>query len=184
MNLDVYYVIGKPGHLTFDFFNRFSLFSEKHSLLKIPRLFTTNTELLGLDNIYVIDERDFRLRESLGIYCLTWQKGEHCFGICAEGAQWAHNGLSVVIPGSLNEAIRVFPGLNVVLLHYMDTQKVFEHNPLLESDSARLDCVETAHGVCCPYLLSFMQEEGLETACDLLLDFINYQQNNLLEKVG
>ena len=185
MNLDVFYVIGKPGHLTYEFFNRLSLFSEKQSLLKIPRLFTTNTELLGLDNIFVIDDRDFQLRESLGIYCLTWHKGEHWYGICAEGLQWAHNGYSVVMPGSLsnlNEAIRAFPGLNVVLLHYLDTQKVFEQNPILESDSARLDCVETAHGVCCPFLLSFMKEEGLENACDLLLEFIHYQQNNMLEK--
>jgi len=187
MNAEMYYVIGKPAYLKYDFFNHLSVASEKHSFLRIPRLFTTDEQMEGLDNTYVIDERDFLLRDSLGIYCLTWKKGDHHFGICAEGAQWVQNGYSVVMHGSLiniNQTLKVFPEMNVILLRSIDDDEAPIGNRLLESEGAHLDWVDSANGVCCPYILSFSEGAGIQSASELLTDFIGYNHNSVLDKVS
>ena len=187
MNAEMYYVIGKPAYLKYDFFHYLSVASETHSYLRIPRLFTTDEQFESLDNTYIIDERDFNLRDSLGIYCLTWKKGGHYFGICAEGAQWVHNGYSVVMNGSfanVSQALKVFPEMNVILLRSVGDEDTSIGNRLLESDGARLDWVDSANGVCCPYILSFSEGAGIQSASQLLTEFIGYNHNSVLDKVG
>lgn len=185
VNGEIYYVVGRPAYIKYEFFNALSAATEDHNFLRIPRLFTTCPTISESSHAFIIDERDFELRDSMGIYGLSWETNGHKFGICAEGSQWVQNGYSVVINGSLhnlNQAMKVWPELNVVLLRMEDQLESAVDNILIESDQARLDWVDSISGICCPYILSISEESGVEDASRLLLDFINYSRNSMLEK--
>ncbi len=157
MNGEIYYVVGKPAHLKHEFFNQLWQVSRDDSSLKIPRLYTTNPELQEVDNIQYIDKCDFELRDTIGIYCLTWAKAGYHYGVCGEGVQWAQNGHTVVINGSLlnlDQAMKSFPEINVVLLR-LDTQdELPSSNSVMEVGDARIDWVDSVNGLYCPYVLT------------------------------
>lgn len=187
MNGEIYYVVGRPAYLKYEFFNALSAVAEKQSFLRIPRLFTTCPTIRESEHAFKIDERDFDLRDSMGIYSLSWETNGFKFGICAEGSQWIQNGHSVVINGSLhnlNQAMKLWPELNVVLLRLEDQLESAVDNILIESDQARLDWVDSASGICCPYILSITDDSGVDDASQLLLDFIRYSRNSMLEKTA
>lgn len=187
MKAEIYYVIGKPASLKHEFFNKLHAVSQDEDFLRIPRLFTTDPTLQTLDNIYYIDERDFELRHSMGIYCLNWEKSGYKYGVCGEGAQWVQNGYSVVVNGSLHnldQALRTFPELNVVLLRQEGEDELIVGNTLIESDVARLDWVNSVNGICCPYVLSIVEADAVTRASQLLLELIEYNRGAQFDKAG
>lgn len=187
MQSEIYYVIGKPACLKHEFFNRLWQASQDVEFIKIPRLFTTNPALMDLDNIFHIDERDFELRDSMGIYCLSWKKADHFYGICGEGAQWAQNGYSVVINGSLHnleQALKVFPEINVVMLRMESVDELATSNLLIEADDAHLEWVPSLNGISCPYVLNLLDQGATTTASQLLVELLEYNRRSVLEKAG
>lgn len=185
MQGEIYYIVGNPAHLKSEFFNLFNRASQDIEILRIPRLFTTDQALVEMENVYYVDERDFELRNSMGIYCLTWKKAEHSYGVCGEGAQWAQNGYSVVINGSLHnveKALKIFPSANVVMLRLEDESKALSTNTLLEVENASLTWVNSANRVDCPYILNLYHQEAMNDAVELLIEFITYNRQAMLDK--
>ena len=186
MYSDVYYLIGKPSDLKYQFIDQLLETSQHKSIVKIPRVFTTNQALDGQANIHHVEKRDFDMRHSMGIYCLDWIKNDEKYGLCAEGVQWAQNGYAVIMNGSLlnlKDALKAFPDMNVVFIREDSRMNIESCNTLLESDHARIDWVDTVNGIHCPYVLNLFQTDELESAAQLFLQFVESNYSMSLEKV-
>ena len=188
MNAELFCLVGKPNRLKQEFVSQLKEKLTYEPSIIVPEVYTTDEAVAEGDNYKHLDERDFNLRASMGMYSLGWEKNAHQFGISADIIQRLNTGVDVVVNGSLHnleQATRLFPNINTVIIKKQgcgsrsDFSKINEHQYLIaENEDVKLewsDADDMGH----PYILTLMSEDDIEKAIEMLLSLISYERNYL-----
>jgi len=187
-NGELYYLIGKPNQLKHELLHSLNRLTKNERSIVIPKTITTNVQLKDDDNYSYVEESDFVLRKSIGLYCLDWEKMESSFGISGEVQQLLNKGMNVFVNGSLlniENAMKLFPTINVVMIRNESTNSDSDYDgfPLIESENARLEWVRQANGVYCPFVLTIINKYELDEVASLLVNFTLFNHSQLAKAV-
>ncbi len=149
----------------------------------VPDIFTTDEVVAGGENYLYLDICDFKLRQSVGMYCLSWERNGHHYGVVAEVIQRLNMGIDVVLNGSLRnleQARKQFLNLNTVLIRMQGScfDGIKSQCLIAEDDEVRLewsDRDDIGH----PYVLTLNSENSIEKAVKMLLTLILYDRKSL-----
>ena len=181
---ELYYLIGKPNLLKHSILQHITASMQNDCSVLVAKTNTTNDAFVNDPNYCVISESDFGLRNSMGLYCLNWQKKGHNYGIGGEIQQLINRGNNVLLNGSLQnieQALKLFPLMNVVMIKY-ETKPDSGRNDgysIVENDGARLDWISEANGVYGPFVLTAFDENAHQSVAELLLKFVLFDPSKL-----
>ena len=185
MNAELYYLVGKPDALKQSMASVLRQSLSEISSVFIPEIFTTDDEISENENYRYIDERNFRLRQSMDVYSLSWKKQGHFFGVNGDISQRLNSGVDVVINGSfhnLKQARQQFPNINIVLIR-REHVAIKKHYLIAEDDEVRLEFDGNKGEMGFLYMLTMMSGHGMGNALDMLLMLIS-NNRSYLKNVG
>ena len=181
MKGQLYYIVGKPDELKHQIFTKIKSSTNDSNNILFAKTFTTNKALSEDENYCLLDERDYHLRNSMGLYCLSWEKNQNYYGISGEVDLILNKGINVVINGSMRNIKQVmneYPGTNVVMIQKGQTNsKSVEQNntfPLKDGLGVNIEWIDHFQGVCCPYVMNIESDDDIGAAADLFVKLINY----------
>lgn len=119
INTELFYLVGKPNRIKQALVTQLKERLENEASIIVPEVYTTDEEAAKGENYILLDERDFHLRQSMGMYCLNWKKNNQYYGVVADIIQRLNMGVDVVLNGSLHnleQAMKQFPNLNTIII--------------------------------------------------------------------
>jgi len=184
MNAELYYLVGKPNSLKQDLVSVLRKSLSGHSDIVIPEVFTTDKVMAEGDNYTYIDERNFSLRQSMDLYCLTWEKKGHLFGVNGDLSQRLNSGTDIILNGSmhnLEQAKKLYPNINTIVVRKHNAKNTPTGNDYLiaEDDEVRLEWESQDVRFGHPYMLTLMSEHCMENAIEMILSLVIYNRNCL-----
>jgi len=185
MNAELFYLVGKPNSLKQLFVEELKLRVLENLNIFVPDVYTTNPSLIDASNYKYIDERDFSLRSSMGMYCLDWKCKDAYFGVSGDLYHRLNNGVSVVLNGSVHnveDATAQFPNMNTLVIEKQNNRRLSNNTLIAENDDVVLEWSEHETELGYPYILSMPGEEQMGSAVELFLNLINYETS--LDQTG
>lgn len=183
MSAELYYLVGKPNSLKQALVSELrNTLAEKTDIL-VPEVYTTDEVQAESENYIHIDERNFLLRESMDVYCMSWEKNGHYYGFSGDLIQRLNSGVDIILNGSfhsLDQAKKQFPGINTVMIKRQNKVSSDNENYLIaEDDEVRLEWDSQDAKFGHPYVLTLMSDDGMQNALDMLSTLITYNRNCL-----
>lgn len=187
MSAELFYLVGKSNSLKQVLVAKLKERIRSEASIFIPDVYTTDEAVAEGENYKYLADCDFNLRHSMGMYCLSWEKNEHKYGVGADIIQRLNAGVDVVLNGSLrniDQAAKQFPNLNTVLVkkqgHHFE--KARNQYVIAEEDDVRLewyDRDDMGH----PYVLTLESENSTDKAVNMLLNLVTYERGKLDEVI-
>ena len=182
MSAELFYLVGKPNHIKQEFVSQLKEKLVNEVSIIVPDVYTTDKEVAEGENYIHLDERDFVLRQSMGMYCLNWEKKQQQYGVVADLIQRLNTGVDVILNGSLHnleQATKQFPNINTVLIRKPGCRSSESVNQYLiaEDEEVRLewsDSDQMGH----PYVLTLMSEESIDKAVEMLIGLVTYERKS------
>jgi len=179
MNSEIYYIVGAPNSLKQVLISVLRETLSPDTKAIVPVVFTTDQSIAESENYQFIDERNFLLRQSMGMYSLSWKRKNEQYGIEGDIQQRQHSGCDIIINGSLSNlsvARRLYPEMNIILIRGCQSNQ--SNYPIIaEDDEVRLEMSTDDLSMGFPFILTVMSLHGMANAVDMLLMLIKY--NNL-----
>jgi len=181
---EIYYLIGKPNHLKHELLNSLTHLSESYASCTVFQTFTTSDVIAKDGHFEYLDEVDFKLRQSMDMFSLYWEKNGMFYGISGEVSEYLNKGINVVINGSLHnveQASKLFPQMNVIMVKKQkpSSELAMEGYPLIIDEDVQLEWVNNVNGIYCPYVLTLLEDNAQEKAAELLIKLIEYNESYL-----
>jgi len=183
MNAELFYLVGKPNRLKQAFVSQLKEKLTEDASILVPDVYTTDKSEADSGSYVYLDERDFNLRLSMGMYCLCWEKNQHHYGVIADVIQRINTGVDVLLSGSLHnveQAKKLFPNMNIVQVAKQgcSPQKIVGHHLIAEDDGVRLEWSDN-DDMGTPYVLTLSSEKDIPNAIEMLLALIVYEKKYL-----
>lgn len=182
MNAEIFYLVGKPNHLKQELIYAMKdRLSEETSVI-IPQIVTTDEEVGQSDNYVYVDDRDYKLRNSMGMYCLTWEKNKSKYAVVADLIQRLNTGVDVILNGSMKnveQARKQFPNLNIVVIKNQGCGNRMLPNQYLiaEDEDIKLEWHDSDDDMGQPYVLTIASDGSMDKAIDMLLNLVTYERS-------
>jgi len=188
MSAELFYLVGKPNRLKQALISVMRETLSDHRSIIVPQIYTTNKEGAESDNYCYVDERNFLLRESMGIYSLHWKKKDCYFGVSGDLTHRLNSGVDVILNGSIHNleaATKQFPNLNAVIIQKQGNliHRTVDYYPIAEDADVRLEWNSKDASMGHPYVLTLLSEDGMDRAKEMLLNLISYNRYNLEDVV-
>jgi len=187
MNTELFYLVGNPNSLKQIFLSQLKEKLSNEASIIVPQVYTTDKVVAEDDNYIYLDERDFLLRESMGIYCLSWKVRNEYYGVGGDFEQRLNSGVDVILNGSLHnldQATKHFPNLNVVMIKKQggcvhDTTNQYL---IADDDGVTLEWSSKHEDIGHPYILTLESDDNMEKAIEMFVNLVTYERN-AFEKV-
>ena len=184
MSAELYYLVGKPNSLKQDLISVLRKSLSNQPGIIVPEIFTTDKLVAENDNFIYVDERNFRLRQSMDLYSLSWVKKDQLYGVNGDLTHRLNSGADVILNGSLHNLDQVkylYPNVNtIVIKNLTDGDESDNDNYLIaENDEVKLEWESKDKGLGHPYVLTLMSGHCMENAIEMILSLIIYNRNSL-----
>jgi len=188
MSAELFYLVGKPNNLKQELVSQLKERLSEDKDIIIPQVVTTDPEVAEGDNYIHVEENDFRLRDSMGMYCLKWSKKGHFYGVVADVVQRLNTGVDIVINGSfhnLEQAKTQFPNLNTVIIKKQGVSSQSSSNQYLiaEEEDVKLEWNDKDGDMYHPYVLSMLSEDNVEKGIEILIGLFAYDRKSLAKVI-
>ena len=183
MSAEIFYLVGKPNHLKQELIYALRDKLNQETSITIPQVVTTDESVALSDNYEYVEERDFNLRNSMGMYCLTWEKNKYQYAVVADLIQRVNTGVDVILNGSMKnvqQARKQFPNLNIVVIKNQGGGYNVQPNQYLiaEEDEIKLEWHDSDDDMGQPYVLTMVNETSMNKAIEMLLNLVTYERNS------
>ena len=181
---EIYYLIGKPNHLKHELFKSLTRLGKSNVSCMVFQTFTTSDAIVNDGGFEYLDETDFKVRHSMDMFSLYWEKSGVFYGVGSEISDYLNKGVNIVINGSLHnveQASKLFPQMNVIMVKKQKpgSELALEGYPLIIDEDVQLEWVNNVNGIYCPYVLTLLEDDAQQKAAELLIKLIEYNESYL-----